>query len=143
MIYDRNVDKGSMNFDEIGKQHVSKRRRPSPLKTKPRSTACFDSPFSQDVWPRRDARIASSRQRTAGSSRQPGTTGFSIPFSWVKNLLVVAGVLVISVVGTHWDSIAENFKLGEVSPQTLQDTAAYEIMEASYRPSLPGTETVP
>ena len=56
----------------------------------------------------------------------------------MKNLLVVAGVLVIGVVGTNWDSIAETFKLGEVSLQTLQDTAAYEIMEASYRPSLPG-----
>jgi len=135
MIYRRNVDKGSMNFDQIGKQYVSKRRRPSPLKNKERS-ASFDSQFSQDVWPRRDARSAAPRQKKAGSS------GFNMPLSWVKNLLIVAGVLVIGVVGTNWDSIATTFQLGEVSLQTLQDSAAYEIMEASYRPTIPGTEAV-
>jgi len=125
-----------MNFDQLGKQHVAKRRRPSPLKTKQHSSAPFDAPFSQDVWPRRDARSsAPARQRTAGSS-----AGFSIPLSWVKNLLIIAGVLVIGVVGTNWDGIAQTFKLGEVSLQTLQDNAAYEIMEASYRPILPGAE---
>jgi murein DD-endopeptidase MepM/ murein hydrolase activator NlpD len=131
-----------MNFDEIGKQHVSKRPRPSPLKTKQRSPASFDSQFSQDVWPRPKSAGESAHPRNAKASRQPGSAGFSIPLSWVKNLLVVAGVLVIGVVGTNWDSIAETFKLGEVSLQTLQDTAAYEIMEASYRPPLPAAEAV-
>jgi len=131
-----------MNFDEIGKQHVSKRRRPSPLKTKQRSAASFDAQFSQDVWPRPKNGGESAHIRNAKTSRLPGSAGFSIPLSWVKNLLVVAGVLVIGVVGTNWDSIAGTFKLGEVSLQTLQDTAAYEIMEASYRPALPATEAV-
>jgi len=141
MIYNRNVDKGSMNFDQFGKQHVSKRRRPSPLKTKQRSPASFDAQFSQDVWPR-PKNAGESAHIKARTSRQPGTAGFNISLSWVKNLLVVAGVLVIGVVGTNWNSIAETFKLGEVSLQTLQDTAAYEVMEASYRPALPGTEVV-
>jgi murein DD-endopeptidase MepM/ murein hydrolase activator NlpD len=132
-----------MNFDQIGKQYVSKRRRPSPLKTKQRSPVSFDSQFSQDVWPRAKSAGEPARPKNAKASRlsgaaQPGSSGFSIPLSWVKNMAVVAGVLVIGVVGTNWDSIAQTFKLGEVSPQTLQDTAAYEIMEASYRPSLPG-----
>jgi len=142
MIYGRNVDKGSMNFDQIGKQHVSKRRRPSPLKNKQRSPVFFDSQFSQDVWPRPKSAGESAHGGSAKLSKLPNASGFSIPLSWVKNLLVVAGVLVIGVVGTNWDGIAETFKLGEVSLQTLQDTAAYEIMEASYRPSLPSTEAV-
>jgi murein DD-endopeptidase MepM/ murein hydrolase activator NlpD len=146
MIYRRNVDKGSMNFDQIGKQHVSKRRRPSPLKTKPHLPASFDSQFSQDVWPRPKSAVESAHGRNAKTSKQPkaalpGAAGFSIPLSWVKNLVIAAGVLVIGVVGTNWDSIAETFKLGEVSQHTLQDTAAYEIMEASYKPSLPTVET--
>jgi len=131
-----------MNFDEIGKQHVSKRRRPSPLKNAQRSASSFDACFSQHVWPRPKNAGELPEARKTKKSRQPGSTGFSIPLAWVKNLLVVAGVLVIGVVGTNWDSIAETFKLGEVSLQTLQDTAAYEIMEASYRPALPGTEAV-
>jgi len=130
-----------MNFDQIGKQHVSRRRRPSPLRTKQRSPASFDSQFSQDVWPRPKSAGESAHSRNAKTSRQAGAAGFSIPLSWVKKLVIVAGVLVIGVVGTNWDSIAETFKLGEVSLQTLQDTAAYEIMEASYRPSLPGPGT--
>jgi murein DD-endopeptidase MepM/ murein hydrolase activator NlpD len=142
MIYRWNVDKGGMNFDQIGKQHVSKRRRPSPLKNKQRSPASFDSCFSQHVWPRPKTAGEFADARKAKKSRQPGAAGFSMPLSWVKNLVIVAGVLVIGVVGTNWDSIAETFKLGEVSLQTLQDTAAYQIMQASYRPSLPGTEAV-
>jgi murein DD-endopeptidase MepM/ murein hydrolase activator NlpD len=131
-----------MNFDQIGKQYVSKRRRPSPLKTKQRSAASFDAQFSQDVWPRAKSAGEPAHPRNAQASKLPGAAGFSIPLSWVKNLMVVAGVLVIGVVGTNWDSIAATFKLGEVSLQTLQDTAAYEIMEASYRPTLPTTEVV-
>jgi murein DD-endopeptidase MepM/ murein hydrolase activator NlpD len=139
MIYGRNVDKGNMNFDQFGKQHVSRRPRPSPLKNAQRSPTFFDTRFSQHVWKRSKSagESADVRQKSRNSS-----TGFNIPLSWVKNLLIAAGVLVIGVVGTNWDSIAETFKLQEVSLQTLQDTAAYEVMEASYGPVLPGTETL-
>jgi len=123
-----------MNFDQIGKQHVSRRRRPSPLKNAQRSPTSFDTCFSQKVWPR------SKAGESADTRKTPKPSGFNISLSWVKNLVIVAGVLVIGVIGTNWDAIAETFKLQEVSLQTLQDTAAYEIMEASYKPTLPGTE---
>jgi murein DD-endopeptidase MepM/ murein hydrolase activator NlpD len=42
--------------------------------------------------------------------------------------------MVIGVVGTNWDSIAGNLRLYEVSPRTLQDSAAYQIMDAAYQP---------
>jgi len=127
-----------MNFDQIGKQHVSRRRRPSPLKNAQRSPSSFDTCFSQQVWPR-DTKSAKASKQSARRSA-PAATGFSIPLSWVKNLAIVAGVLVIGVVGTNWDSIAETFQLQEVSMQPLEDTAAYEIMEASYQPILPGLD---
>jgi len=128
-----------MNFDQFGKQHVSKRPRPSPLRTAKRSPASFDECFSQQVWPR-DTKPAKTARQNARRS-EPSSAGFSIPLSWVKNLVIAAGVLVIGVVGTNWEGIAETFNLQQqVSVQTLQDTAAYEIMEASYKPILPGTE---
>jgi len=130
-----------MNFDQLGKQHVSKRRRPSPLRTAKRSPSSFDECFSQQVWPR-DSKPAKTARQNARRS-EPSSAGFSIPLSWVKNLAIAAGVLVIGVVGTNWDGIAETFNFQQqVSLQTLQDDGAYEIMEASYKPILPGTEAV-
>ena len=124
-----------MNFDQIGKQHVSRRRRPSPLKNKQRLPSSFDARFSQDVWPRKKSAVDSAGVRRTKASRQDSTrpsAGFSMPLSWLKNLVIAAGVMVIGVVGTNWDSIAGYFKIPEVSLKV--DTAAYEIMEAMYEP---------
>jgi murein DD-endopeptidase MepM/ murein hydrolase activator NlpD len=63
--------------------------------------------------------------------------------SWVKNLLVAAGVLVIGVVGTNWDSISSAFTAQGIAPETLRDTAAFRIMEANYEPAVSYMETVP
>jgi murein DD-endopeptidase MepM/ murein hydrolase activator NlpD len=137
MLYRLNVDKGNMNFDQIGKQHVSRRRRPSPLHNPHRSPASFDAQFSQDVWPRQShpANAGDGERVTAPGQRPSG--GFSIPLSWVKNLVIAAGVLVIGVVGTNWDSISGSFKSQGIAPETLQDTAAFRVMEANIEPAIP------
>jgi len=133
MIPGLNVDNETMNFDQIGKQHVSRRRRPSPLKTKQRLPSSFDAQFSQDVWPRKKSVVDSvGARRTKASRQDPArqSAGFSVSLSWVKNLAIAAGVMVIGVVGTNWDSIAETFKIQQISPRP--DAAAYQIMDAMY-----------
>jgi len=126
-----------MNFDQIGKQHVSRRRRPSPLKTTRRLPSSFDAQFSQDVWPRPKSAGESADNRDNKVSRQhPArhTAGFSISLGWVKKLLVAAGVMVIGLIGTNWDSIADSFRSRDISPLTLEDAGAYHIMDAEFEP---------
>ena len=127
-----------MNFDQIGKQHVSRRRRPSPLRNPKYSPSSFDTRFSQHVWPR-PKNTDSTESRNSQTPRQRQTrssTGFSIPMSWVKNLAIGAGIMVIGIVGTNWESIAGSIGTQGIPLKTLQDTAAYEIMEARYEPLL-------
>jgi murein DD-endopeptidase MepM/ murein hydrolase activator NlpD len=138
MIYGRNVDKETMNFDQIGKQHVSRRRRPSPLRNPKYSPSSFDTRFSQQVWPRpKNADSTESRNLPPRQRQTRSSTGFSIPMSWLKNLAIGAGIMVIGIVGTNWDSIAGSIGARGIPVKTLQDTAAYEIMEARYEPLLP------
>jgi len=141
MIQSGNVDKETMNFDQIGKQHVSRRRRPSPLRNPKYSPASFDTRFSQQVWPRpKNTDAAENRDNQTPRQRQARSSGFSIRLSWVKNLVIVAGILVFGIVGTNWDSIAGTLKLQDFSIDALQDTVAYEIMEARYEAPLPYEE---
>jgi murein DD-endopeptidase MepM/ murein hydrolase activator NlpD len=139
MLYRLNVDKGNMNFDQIGKQHVSRRRRPSPLHNPHRSPASFDAQFSQKVWPR-PARAVNlgdgEREKPFG---QPSSGGFSFPMSWVKKLAIVAGVLVIGIIGINWDSIAEN--IPRIDPDTLLDPN-YPIREGRMEPVIPHPEAL-
>ncbi|MCL2269995.1 MAG: M23 family metallopeptidase [Treponema sp.] len=125
-----------MNFDHIGKQHVSKRPKPSPLKEKKYSPSSFDTRFSQQVWPRtKNARdSANVRNRKMSRERQGRSSGFSIPLSWLKKLAVVAGVLVIGVVGTNWDGIAERIGWNDYNVKPEQDSGALGIIEAGYQP---------
>jgi murein DD-endopeptidase MepM/ murein hydrolase activator NlpD len=140
MLCRLNVDKGNMNFDQIGKQHVSRRRRPSPLHNPHRSPASFDAQFSQDVWPRHNRAGNTGDGERAKPFGQRPSGGLSIPMSWVKNMVIAAGVLVIGVVGTNWASISESFKLPGIDPGTLRDTAAFRVMDAGYEPVLPYQE---
>jgi murein DD-endopeptidase MepM/ murein hydrolase activator NlpD len=143
MLYHLNVDKVNMNFDQIGKQHVSRRRRPSPLKAPYRSPSSLDEQFSQDVWPRQTRPAKANEGESANPFKKRPSSGFSIPLSWVKNLVIAAGVLVIGVVGTNWDSISGTFKSQGIAPETLLDTAGYHIIDASFEPVLPYQETTP
>jgi murein DD-endopeptidase MepM/ murein hydrolase activator NlpD len=123
-----------MNFDQLGKQHVSKRRKPSPLKAAKRSPSSFDTSFSQDVWPRQTRTGNSSDGGNNRTIVKHSPRGFSIPLSWVKNLAIIAGVLVIGLVSTNWDSISESVRLKGVSPDTLLDPFDFTIMDAGYEP---------
>jgi murein DD-endopeptidase MepM/ murein hydrolase activator NlpD len=123
-----------MNFDQLGAQHVYKRRKPSPIRNIRRNGSSLNTDFSQHVWP---------RQRSAGDRAQKSneapfmrrSSGFSIPFSWLKNIAIAAGLLVIGIVGPNWDSIAARFKTVEVSQKSLEDPSApLEVMEAEFRP---------
>jgi len=125
-----------MNFDQIGKQHVSKRRKPSPLRNAKRSPSSFDAQFSQDVWPRQ-SRAADEENNTSGQRRTNSSAGFSIPLSWVKNLAIAAGVLVIGIVGTNWASIAGDLNLSKIPAQTLVDPVDFSILNAGYEPIRP------
>ena len=124
-----------MNFDQIGVQHVSRRRRPSPLRNAPRSPSSYDASFSQKVWPRPVRKYNAPRVKT--SKRRKGS-GFSIPVSWVKNLAIGSGLLVIGIVGPNWENISAWLKSNEVSPVSLQDTdAPLSFREARFEPIMP------
>ena len=110
-----------MNFDQIGEQHVSRRRRPSPISSARRPPSSFDASFSQKVWPRDRSRVYRSKHEN--KPRRPRGTGFSIPVSWVKHLAIGAGILVIGIVGPNWESISGWFRSYEVSPLSLQNTS--------------------
>jgi len=125
-----------MNFDEIGKQHVLKRRKPSPLRDAKRSPASFDAQFSQDVWPRH-SRAADEGNNASAQRRASSSAGFSIPMSWVKNLALAIGVLVIGLVGTNWGSITEEFSLARIPAKTLADPADYPVLKSGYEPIKP------
>ena len=139
MILRNNVDKGGMNFDRIGKQHVSRRRKPSPLKNARRSPTSFDSSFSQKVWPRQrhggGAPTGERQPRRSASGRGTKWSGFSIPVSWLKSIALALGIVLIGIVGTNWEDISAWFKVREVSPQSLQDARPpLAIREAAVTP---------
>jgi len=142
-----------MNFDQVGKQHISRRPRPSPLRDSrrlPHSPEDFDANFSQKVWPRpdhfgsysggtifnrtpheNDTYTENSSQEQGHSARH--SAGFSFPASWARNILVAAGVMVIGLVVIYWDRIAP--KIGaapQVPIQTLQDPDGYTILGAQF-----------
>jgi murein DD-endopeptidase MepM/ murein hydrolase activator NlpD len=130
-----------MNFDQLGKQHVSRRRRPSPVRKarhSRRSPSSFDdSSFSQRVSPRPGrvgifARLrnffkspvgANSLQNDFDAETAENKRGwdFNIPLSWIKKLVVAAGIMVIGLVGTNWDIISDKFAQKGVSPESLED----------------------
>jgi murein DD-endopeptidase MepM/ murein hydrolase activator NlpD len=61
--------------------------------------------------------------------------GFSIPGSWLKNIAIAAGLLVIAVVGPNWDNISQKFRAAEVSQKSLEDPATpLGLMNAEFRP---------
>jgi murein DD-endopeptidase MepM/ murein hydrolase activator NlpD len=131
-----------MYLDQMGKQHVSRRRKPSPVRKSMHSrrspSSCDDSSFSQDVWPRphrkgvmahfgqfvRSIFVTDTQKRPYNGETRRGP-GFSISMSWVKKLAIAAGIMVIGVVGTSWDSIAEKIMLPDmpaaISMQSLED----------------------
>jgi len=122
-----------MNFDQIGKQHVSRRRKPSPVRNAKHSPSSFDSQFSQDVWPRQ-SRARDEGNNTSGQRPARSSAGFSIPMSWVKNLAIAAGVLVIGIVGTNWDSIAGDLSLPSMPSTAPVEPPGFPIMESVYEP---------
>jgi murein DD-endopeptidase MepM/ murein hydrolase activator NlpD len=71
----------------------------------------------------------------AGARPRRGSKGFSIPGSWLKNIAIAAGLLVIAVVGPNWDNIAAKFKSVEISQKSLEDpNTPLEVMNAEFRP---------
>jgi murein DD-endopeptidase MepM/ murein hydrolase activator NlpD len=171
-----------MNFDQVGKQHVSKRRRPSPVRNVRRSSfspSSLDASFSQQIWPRQDRSsrrtgshagghagtifTGKSRKLFSGAHKRDRThiteaeqnlndgisgqgrssAGFSISMTWLHNLAVVAGVLVIGIIGMNWNTIADSFKLNravaEVSPKT--DPDGYTVINGEYSRSMNLWET--
>jgi murein DD-endopeptidase MepM/ murein hydrolase activator NlpD len=121
-----------MNFDQLGAQHVYKRRNPSPIKRAKHPPASLDADFPQHVWP---------RQRGAAAQKAPEkppvrrSSSFSIPGSWLKNIAIAAGLLVIAIIGPNWDNIAARFKAIEVSQKSLEDpNAPLQVMDAEFRP---------
>jgi len=124
-----------MNFDQLGAQHVYKRRKPSPIRNTKHHASPLSVDFPQHVWPRqRSPRVEEKvASREASSSRS--SSGFSIPGSWLKNIAIAAGLLVIAIVGPNWDNIVQRFRAVEVSQESLKDPSApLEVMEAEFRP---------
>jgi len=126
-----------MNFDkldQLGAQHVYKRRNPSPIKNAGRRSSSMNVDFRQEVWPRQ-RRFRAAEKVSAGTPSARASKGFSIPGSWLKNIAIAAGLLVIAIVGPNWDSIAARFKAVEVSQKSLEDpNAPLEVMDAEFRP---------
>jgi murein DD-endopeptidase MepM/ murein hydrolase activator NlpD len=121
-----------MNFDQLGAQRVHKRRNPSPIKNAGRRSPSLEADFRQEVWPRQRAPRTVERE---GAGPRRVSRGFSIPGSWLKNIAIAAGLLVIAVVGPNWDNIAASFKAVEVSQKSLEDPSApLEVMNAEFRP---------
>jgi len=126
-----------MNFDQLGTQHVYKRRKPSPIKNARYHNTSLNADFRQDVWPRqRSPKAAGKKASEAPEKRsQRRSSGFRIPGSWLKNFAIAAGILVIAIVGPNWDNIAQRFRAVEVSQKSLEDpNAPLEVMEAEFRP---------
>jgi len=126
-----------MNFDQLGTQHVYKRRKPSPIKNTKHQNHSLNTDFRQDVWPRQRSSGAAEKKafdsRKTSSSRP--SSGFSMPVSWLKNIAIAGGLLVIAIVGPNWDNISQRFKAIEVSQKSLEDpNAPLEVMEAEFRP---------
>jgi len=123
-----------MNFDQLGTQHVYKRRKPSPIKNSRHNGPSLNADFRQDVWPRQRS-AADRAQKASEKPTARGEAGFSIPGSWLKNIAIAAGLLVIAIVGPNWDNIAQRLRPVEVSQKSLEDsTAPLEVMEAEFRP---------
>jgi murein DD-endopeptidase MepM/ murein hydrolase activator NlpD len=136
-----------MNFDQVGKQHISRRRKPSPLRKTRHSrrspSSLDDSSFSQHIWPRPDRVGIFTRFRNsfkphtgpsvsqslyeADTAKNNRASALSMPVSWIKNLALVAGILVIGLVGTNWDTISGIFVPQGISPESLEDPRAAGI----------------
>jgi murein DD-endopeptidase MepM/ murein hydrolase activator NlpD len=134
MIYSQNVDIRYMNFDQIGKQNVSKRRKPSPVRNVRRVSPSFEASFSQSVSPRSKHPKSSPRNKIRQKSRakpqaesetpkEPAKKrlAFKVPELGLKNIALFACLLAAGIVGIHWEGISKSFSVGEVSPQSLQD----------------------
>lgn len=139
-----------MNYDQVGKQHVS-RRKPSPLRNAKRSPVSFDAGFPQDIWPRQSRVIKAAAAADSSNGKSAGkrsSGGLSIPLAWIKNLCIIAGVAVIGVVGTNWESISENFRIQRVSlpddgPITYDDILDYKISYAVMGDAVPSYQEMP
>ena len=104
-----------MDFDQIGKQNIAKRRRPSPVRNTKHSPSSIDSDFPQKVEPRRDyagtvSRAGNPPKSIFDTPARQGSgntkTGFGIPGSLCKTLAFAMGILVVGLIGPHWDSIS-------------------------------------
>ena len=126
-----------MNFDQFGKQHVSRRRKPSPLRTARRSPASFDASFSQNVWkrPRNGAEGSYSpgRQDYSSPGRRKKGSKFSLPLTSARNIALAAGLFIIAVVGINWESISNRQKSPKITINSLEDPGTpLEYREAAF-----------
>ena len=138
-----------MNFDYIGEQRVSRRRKPSPLMNAKYSPSVFDTDFPQKVWPRntysgnysdtrsresaqcnREDPLAKKTYKPAAKTPVRRSAGFSISTSLLKKMAIMGGILVIAVIGPNWESISGWFKQHDVSVESLEDRGAFSIMES-------------
>ena len=130
-----------MDFDQIGEQHVSRRRKPSPARKTRQSPSALDSDFSQHVSPRTGHTGMTSHAGTAGKAgsahdggKQEKTgnarnqkparpaAGFTISPSFFKKLAIGGGILVVAVVGPNWAAISGGISMG-ISDDSLVGTA--------------------
>ena len=135
-----------MDFDQIGVQHVSRRRKPSPLKNTKHPKPVLDTAFSQKVWPRqsRPAHAGDTRREEAPvQQKRNRSAGFSIPGSWIKNMAIVGGVLVIAVIGPNWEGISELIKRPALSPEPFSDQSTTSILEAAVETAWPWNAEAP
>jgi murein DD-endopeptidase MepM/ murein hydrolase activator NlpD len=142
-----------MDFDQIGEQHVSRRRKPP--RTPRQSLATIDSGIRQHVYPRHSysaktpvsAKVRpiwiddSSSDETwwkrisspQGGGKQKKTrqpSGGIISASFIKYLAIAGGVLVIAIIGPNWENISEWFKQREVSFELPPDSMPFIVRNA-------------
>jgi murein DD-endopeptidase MepM/ murein hydrolase activator NlpD len=73
-------------------------------------------------------------KRKNRSSATTTGSGFSIPVSWLKPVMIICGILVIGIIGPNWDGISKVFASQDVSPESLQDPGTPLVREAAFEP---------
>ena len=121
-----------MNYDQIGKQYVS-RRKPSPLRKARPSRDYFETKFSQKVERRHDRPSGFAGAATRKKVRRVNRArpaGFKVTKSLLQNLGVIVLVLAIGIVGTQWDSISGGFEGKRLSSYNIHFPVDYPIIDA-------------
>jgi LysM repeat protein len=107
-------------FDKNNTTHTKKREYASKGCAASKGGAA--SPVNQEVFKRQARPSAPARGRESG---------FSVPVSWLKPLLIVCGTLVIGIIGPNWSDISKWFESPQdISPESLQDPARPLVREA-------------